>query len=671
MKDTDFKDAINGNAERIIAKELSIKEEGGSYPCKITKHRKGNLARMVWFDTGDTQQNTFFCHDCNESYDIITHANKHHSDDKSYLSKLAKGKSAKPKPKKKVQVIKDFSKLDEVQSLSSELSDEAYEWLESRGISKHVAGVYGITGDSNNCHFNYYIPVDSEEEFRLVNLKSRRLGDVENGDNKYFAQKGGSAVLYGMHTYVSQRILIICEGEVDCISFYEGVHYKSAQEHVCVVSVPTGTSHSWVESCRSFLDKFQRIVIVADSDEAGIKFREGCFERLDFCPDVQWIDMGEVLPNGKKFNDVNDYLRLSGKLKTSQLMSRMEVINHDCGFNASKIVRKGGAGHIKTGFFGLDRAIQGLRIHDLSMFLGDSNDGKSTIMRQLIGYVVKQGYGVGCMMGEEQDDKFMDLMIRQQYHDGLMYNSTLNDWGDKQYAPNEEVTARWKYEFGSHINIFQQGKVDGNEITEKLCEWITHCSDIEGKQLFIIDNLMKLTAAHPKEEFVAQGEIIEALYRLVDTKPIHIIIVAHTKKIDGLMDANSVSGSKKLINTPDNVFTFQRIDRYIDSKTNSKAPTKEQAYQIQSFKAGLAPKPNGDTWNEPYDGPYFESYIDCMKIRDRNAGYEKTVHCYKYDKDTATLHEQLPSTSANKEALDKYYKEGYTDLVKTKPQIGA
>lgn len=666
MEFNELKEAIGASAEHIIASQLKLKKEGGTYPCCITKHKKGNSARMTWFEDGDTVTNSFFCFDCNEKYDIITHAMKYHSDDvKGYLDKLVKGKTTKvAKEPKKVQVISDFTKIKEIDSLSTELHDESYSWLESRGISLETAETYGITGTDTECHFNYYIPTLNKDEFdyKLVFLKARKLGTIENGKDKYRCQKGGTPVLFGMHTYTDQKILMVQEGEVDCLSMYEGVRYNGYEDKICCVSVPNGTSHAWIQSCKSFIEKFEMVVILSDADSAGVKFREGCFEKLSYCKDVRWIDIAQVLPKGKKFNDVNDYLRLHGKGKVADLLNRIEVPHHSCGVNGEKIERGDSKGYVKTGFFGLDRALGGLPLGGLSLLAGESNDGKSTIGRQIIGFVAKE-HGIGVMMGEETDETFMDLMIRQQYHEKGLYDRKLDEWGDKVWTPKVEVEDRWRNDFGKKINLFQMGRVRENEnMLNKLCEWIAHCADIEGRKFFFIDNIMKITADNAGDEFAEQGHIIEKLYRLVLKKNIHIMLVAHTRKVDGLLNDNSISGSKKLVNTPDIVIAFQRIDRLKSTKDLSK----EGAKITVAYNAGLIGKPTKDDMKEEYAGPDYTSFFNAFKIRKRKSSYTKTVHCLKYDLDTQLSYEQLPSATTNKDML---YEDGYSKVLPTKPTI--
>ena len=130
--------------------------------------------------------------------------------------------------------------------------------------------------------------------------------------------------------------------------------------------------------------------------------------------------------------------------------------------------------------------------------------------------------------------------------------------------------------------MFQNDKVREIErIGVKIIDWICHCSDIKGRRAFFIDNLMKVTADEESDEYRAQASFIEKLYRTAQTKGVFIMMIVHTKKITGLIDQNSIHGTKKIYNTPDHYILFQRMD----SVSQTKEITKDPADKIIRHKA--------------------------------------------------------------------------------------
>jgi len=75
----------------------------------------------------------------------------------------------------------------------------------------------------------------------------------------------------------------------------------------------------------------------------------------------------------------------------------------------------------------------------------------------------------------------------------------------------------------------------------------------QGTVLFVIDNMMKLTADQ-KETFKAQQVIISKLKEFAVHFKIHIILICHPKK-----DGTSISGAMEIENTADTILKFHRI----------------------------------------------------------------------------------------------------------------
>lgn len=446
----------------------------------------------------------------------------------------------------------------------------------------------------------------------------------------------------GDHMYQEgQRVLIVCNSDDDAMAMMQGIHYINSLKYALCVSAPEDSdSFFWIERSVPLLSKFQSIIICSSVDSKGVKFREGCFERLaNF--NIQWIDLSQFV-NSKHHTTINDLLESQGKKAVADLMKHVEAPPHSCGMLVKKINRDAQKEIYFTGFYGLDRACK-FKFGELAILAGESNDGKTTMMRQFMIFAVRNGVNHGCMFGEETNSKFMDLTIRQSYHGEHCFESTTDFFGDNQYTPKMEIEDRFKKEFGDAVNLFQIDKVREIErIGVKIIDWICHCSDIEGRRAFLIDNLMKVTADEESDEYKAQASFIEKLYRTAQKKGVFIMMIVHTKKITGLIDQNSIHGTKKIYNTPDHVIFFQRMDRF----SQTKELNKDQADKIIRHKASLP------------DHIEFTSFMWAHKIRDRNPSYQKDLHALGYDF----------KTTCSTELLSKYHgsqvhKDGWSMFV--------
>lgn len=447
-------------------------------------------------------------------------------------------------------------------------------------------------------------------------------------------------VMFGDHLYQGQPILILCNSELDSLSMTEGIAHIGAFKHAIAVSAPEHENDFWIERCTEFFSKFQSIIICPGIDEKGIKFREMCFERLaNF--DLRWIDLNIFL-NSKKHSTIDDLLNTQGKKAVADLMKHVEKPYHSCGMLAKKIEREVTLQNFFTGFYGLDRSCK-FKLGELAVLAGESNDGKTTIVRQMMIFAVRCGWKLGCMFGEETPSKFMDLTIRQAYHGNDNFETNVDYFGDHQYKPKFEVEDRFKAEFGESINLFQIDRVrEIEKIGDKIIDWICHCCDIEGRRAFFIDNLMKVTADEESDEYKAQARFIERLYRIAQKKGVFILMIVHTKKITGLIETNSIHGTKKIYNTPDYVIFFQRMDRFAETKEL----TRSQATGKVRYKARLP---------EHID---FTSFMWAHKIRDRNPSYNKDMHAMEYDYKTTCSTELLSSEHGN-----QVHKDGWSRFV--------
>jgi len=450
--------------------------------------------------------------------------------------------------------------------------------------------------------------------------------------------EGLDTYMYGDHMYEGQKVLIICNSEDDSMSMLEGIHHIGALKHALCVSAPENDSdYFWISRCNEFLNKFQSVIVCPSIDALGIKFREKCFELL-IGFDVQWIDLNVFLKKDKH-TTISQLLETQGKKAVADLMKHIEKPYHSCGMLAKKIEREKTQQMFFTGFYGLDRACK-FKLGELAVLAGESNDGKTTIMRQMMIFAVRLGWKLGCMFGEETSCKFMDLTIRQAYHGNDNYESQVDCFGDNQFTPKFEVEDRFKAEFGDAVNLFQVDRVrEVERIGDKIIDWIYHCCDIEGRKAFFIDNLMKVTADEESDEYKAQARFIERLYRTAQKKGVFIMMIVHTKKITGLIDTNSIHGSKKIYNTPDYVLFFQRMDRFAPSKEM----TREQGIKRVRYQAQLS------------EHVSFTSLMWAHKIRDRNPSYKSDLHAMEYDFKTTCSTELLTSYHGN-----KIHKDGWS-----------
>jgi twinkle protein len=157
------------------------------------------------------------------------------------------------------------------------LSDKVITWFAGRGITNQTLLRYKVTesieympqtGTESLCiNFNYYLHGE------VVNIKYR------DSQKNFKLVSGAMLSIYGIDVSMdnSDTEIIITEGEIDTLSFYEA-GIKTA------VSVPNGASKGnqkleWLEEMLPYIEG-KKIYLATDNDDAGIGLRTELARRL-------------------------------------------------------------------------------------------------------------------------------------------------------------------------------------------------------------------------------------------------------------------------------------------------------------------------------------------------------------------------------------------------------
>lgn len=171
-------------------------------------------------------------------------------------------------------------------------SENMIRWFLKRGIStetmmKNRIGegkeyMPQIGKEATTIQFNYY------KDSRLINVKYR------DGAKNFKLVKDAERIMYGLDDLIGKKSVIIVEGEMDKLSFYEA-GFKNC------VSVPNGASNLKMEYLKDFPEDLDKVYIAVDNDEPGKKLENELSRRIgrDICYRVTY-------PDGCK--DINDVL---------------------------------------------------------------------------------------------------------------------------------------------------------------------------------------------------------------------------------------------------------------------------------------------------------------------------------------------------------------------------
>lgn len=253
------------------------------------------------------------------------------------------------------------------------LSEQIVGWFAKRHISLPTLSAMKITegkewmpqknGEENTIQFNYY------REGELVNVKYRTL------DKCFKLVSGAEMIPYNLDAIKGQNECVICEGEIDALSFIESGVTNA-------ISVPNGANANltYLDDCwdEYFEDK-ELIYIASDSDTKGVMLREELLRR--FGP-----ERCKIVEYGEGCKDANEHLIKYGKESLLECLDKavepkVEGIFTTTDFEDSLdvIYRKGLQRGYTIGFENFDKFCS-FETRRLCVLTGIPSSGKSTFL---------------------------------------------------------------------------------------------------------------------------------------------------------------------------------------------------------------------------------------------------------------------------------------------------
>lgn len=210
--------------------------------------------------------------------------------------------------------------------------------------------------------------------------------------------------------------------------------------------------------------------------------------------------------------------------------------------------------HVKTGFAELDKYILGLFMTEVTILSGSNSSGKSSWLNTLILNVIQQGYKVALWSGElpayilkawiSMAAAGKRYLKHSQYDDGKFYvpdsiAQKIDQWLDgKFFLFNNEYGNKW-------LQIFH----DMELLIKK------------GVKIFIFDNLASLDIdILDGDKNSKQSKLIWKVKEFAKTKQVHVILVAHPRKVTTFLRKNDISGSSDLQNAVDKILIIHRVN---------------------------------------------------------------------------------------------------------------
>lgn len=452
-------------------------------------------------------------------------------------------------------------KTGAVKSIAPAASEDVYAYMKSRGISETTCKLFELKAarawfrelerEGPAIAFPYY------EEGKIAGHKVRSL------EVKTFVCDKPLKSPFGVQNVDTEEEahIIICEGEMDPLSYYEAGIPNA-------VSVPNGTASTsnrddnnpaFLWEAREHIDRAKKIYISVDNDEPGIKLGEELARRIGKhrCWRVDY-------PEGCK--DANDVLMKHGGDALAKCFEDAEAWPIEGLYEAEHFIDEvmalydnGFEGKVSTGMDAIDELYsvgRGL----LTVVTGIPGNGKSTFVDQLMINVARiHGYSSAICSFENPPavhiSKLMQMLTHKHFFEKDIPGERMT---------REEVTKSRNF-INRHFKFLYQD--NGEKATiESIIERIKTAVFRWGVKCVVVDPYNYIHRPNSKEsETSFIDDILTQLRLLAMSYDLHIWFVAHPTKMTMDAEGNyqipkgySISGSAAWYSKADFGLTVHR-----------------------------------------------------------------------------------------------------------------
>lgn len=432
------------------------------------------------------------------------------------------------------------------------------EWLEDRGIDPEKAASVGLLMESGTIGFQYeFLKQPTFAKWRSLDKSAWRINPAGQEMSLFNVDRLRD------HNPTPETIsvpLIITEGELDAVSLIQaGLEF--------VVSVPTGAnsgnsngaaidpendrafSYLYLGDTPDLLNKFERVILFTDCDDAGYNLRNELSIRIGKrrCYFV-------TPPDDCK--DANDVLMKHGEAVLRDVVNAAKPLLPDRIVGIYDLPPEPETPAIKTGFKGLDANLI-LTQPEFFVALGRPGTGKSQWLRTLAWHLSfgdsRETFKTGSDIMRGVLIVFEDKVKRVKRDMEEYMTNTIG-----AAFTTQEEKARTRRIINDRIFMRQRSR-DVLDV-----DWLISVM-IEGKTRHNIDYVVLDPWNEIEHDFkrdtetVYTGNAIRRIKRVCEDYGITFMVAIHPAKPDGAIDMYSASGSAHWYNKCDHGLIFEKV----------------------------------------------------------------------------------------------------------------
>ena len=440
--------------------------------------------------------------------------------------------------------------------------------LSARKISTRTCKAYDYYGGTyrgQKAQFANY-----RNELGVIVMQHVRYGDKQFSWNGRI--KGDKPQLFGQHMG-SQGTLILCEGEIDCMSVHEVlVQHRVKGRHVCA-SIPDGAQSATraVKNNISWIEGFSRVVVFFDQDEPG---RKAAGEVA--------MDIGPAKARVVKsfaYKDANEALVAGDEIAIKEALNNAVTLRPDNIIHAPDLLKQVLEPEKRFGlpfpWEGWNHYMNGLRPGEVCLIAAGTGIGKSLFSRSIALYWAKSGVKVAYLGLEESCVNSLERMLSEEMGCNPAFHL---DTEEQRRARDPKVIEDALSRFAENVYLIDQF---GGDDIDKFCSQIRHYVLAEGAEAIFLDHFSMLAdgISLGADQRRSIDKAIKQLKVLAKELEIRMVIVCHLSRGNGIGPNHEEGGEPNLAQLRGSNSLGQYCDFVVMLQRNPKAEDPAEANQ--------------------------------------------------------------------------------------------
>ena len=501
---------------------------------------------------------TWHCFGCGENVDIVSHMIEHNNMSyiqaiKTICEEIGIDPQLEDVSQKKRFEQEEYSKP---KTKTYPIIEKMVQYAEKRGIKKSTLDYWRVSGadkafkvngefvEKKAFAFNCY-----DEYNELVNIGFR------SGSKDFMQESGCKLIMYGAWHVDFNQPLIITEGQFDAMAIWQS-GYKN------INSIPAGAQNrKYIEENYDYLSKFPELIFWVDNDEPGRKAGANLKERF---PEA-------IIKIHNECNDPNETLIKLGEAEIRRFLEEKPPLPLgikglcDLSYDVEDPTDEE---RIETGFCDFDKFVKDWRMQQLTVVFGRDNEGKSTVISQIVAHQMKKNMKTFLYSAELGEQGIQEWLYKQIINgEPHSFNKKMGKYSEIFTIKETVLEAIRKY---IKDKLYVVDSSDQNIISDNdiLFKRMANLSTKFGVKLFILDNLQAILTSKYTDLNRDQSFFMERCRQFAKMYHCHVIVVAHPHKVEeldasdstliGNLKKDSISGSKDISNKAHNILSIER-----------------------------------------------------------------------------------------------------------------